>query len=439
LPEADQELLEAASVAGGTFAVAAVAAGIAPAPETLEARYTALARHGWFIRASGTETWPDGTVTACYQFVHALYHEVVYARVSAGHRVRLHQQVGTCKEAGYGAQARQIAAELAVHFARGRDAWRAVKYLQYAGENALRRSAYMVGGICLFLGELTAARTCLEQGMALYEPQRHQAYAVLHGVDLGVVCLCHAAFTLWLLGYPNQALQRSHATLALAQALGHPYSLAFGLTWVTMLHQARGEEAATQERAETLITLCTEQVVPYWLAGGRVLQGWVLAERGQAEAGIAQMCQGLAAWQVTGAEIILPYHLSLLAETHGRRDQAAEGLSVLTKALSLAERHEERWWEAELHRLTGDLCLKQAVPDVSQAEACFQQALAVAHRQQAKSLELRAAISLSRLWQHQGNRAAAYDLLAPVYGWFTEGFDTADLQEAKALLEDLEI
>jgi predicted ATPase len=142
LPEADQALLEAASVAGHTFSVAAVAAGVAQAPETLETRYTALACHGRFIRASGTETWPDGTATACYQFIHALYHEVVYARVSAGHRMRLHQQIGIRKEAGYGAQARQIAAELAVHFARGRDAWRAVHYLHYAGENALRRSAY---------------------------------------------------------------------------------------------------------------------------------------------------------------------------------------------------------------------------------------------------------------------------------------------------------
>jgi predicted ATPase len=128
-----------------------------------------------------------------------------------------------------------------------------------------------------------------------------------------------------------------------------------------------------------------------------------------------------------------------LAETYGRNDQVAEGLSVLTEALSLAQQHAERWWEAELHRLRGDLCLKQAIPDVSQAEACFQQALAVARRQQARSLELRAAISLSRLWQHQGQAAAACDLLAPVYGRFTEGFDTADLQEARVLLDDLEI
>jgi predicted ATPase len=119
-----------------------VAAGVAEAPETLEARCTALARQGRFIRASGTETWPDGTVTASYQFLHALYHEVVYARVSAGHRVRLHQQIGGRKEAGYGEQARQIAAELAVHFAQGGNAWRAVKYLHYAGENAVQRSAY---------------------------------------------------------------------------------------------------------------------------------------------------------------------------------------------------------------------------------------------------------------------------------------------------------
>jgi class 3 adenylate cyclase/predicted ATPase len=296
-----------------------------------------------------------------------------------------------------------------------------------------------VGVICLFLGELTVARTYLEQGIGLYDAQRHQDYVRMYGVDPGVLCLCHAAFTLWLLGYPDQALQRSHATLAFAQKLGHPYSQGFGLTWVTMLHQVHGEEAATQEQAETLLALSTEQLEPYLLAGGgRILQGWVLAARGQVEDGIAQMGQGLAAWQATGAELLLPYHLSLLAETHGRTGQAEEGFSVLTKALSLVERHEERWWEAEIHRLRGELYLKQATPDMPQAEACFQQALTVARRQQAKSLELRAAMSLSRLWQQQGKRDAAHELLAPLYSWFTEGFDTADLQEATTLLAELE-
>ena len=152
LSAADQALLEAASVAGSTFAVAAVVAGVAQASETIEARYTALARQGQFILASGTETWPDGTVTACYQFMHALYHEVVYARVSAGHRVRLHQQIGVRKEVAYGEQASQIAAELAVHFARGHDAGRAVHYLHHAGENVCgavpirKRSSISPGG-----------------------------------------------------------------------------------------------------------------------------------------------------------------------------------------------------------------------------------------------------------------------------------------------------
>jgi len=170
LSDEDQALLEAASVAGSTFAVAAVAAGVAQAPETLEAHYTALARQGRFIRASGTETWPDGTVTACYQFLHALYHEVVYARVSAGYRMRLHQQIGARKEVGYGAQVGQIAAELAVHFARGRDAWRAVHYLHAAGENALRRSAYQEAVVwfeqaLVALQHLPESRDTLEQAV----------------------------------------------------------------------------------------------------------------------------------------------------------------------------------------------------------------------------------------------------------------------------------
>jgi predicted ATPase len=282
---------------------------------------------------------------------------------------------------------------------------------------------------------LTLARLQLEQGFALYARQPQGSLAVLYGQDPGVGCLRYLARILWLLGYPDQALQRSHETLALARELGHPYSLAFGLLWVTMLHQVRGEGAATQERAETLITLCTEQGEPYWLAGGRVLQGWGLAARGQVEEGIAQMGQGLAAWQATGAEIILPYHMSLLAEMHGSIGRAEEGLSVLTEALSLAERHEEHWWDGELHRLKGELLVH--APDQREAEACFHHALDVARRQEAKSLELRAAMSLARLSRRLGRPGAARGLLAEIYGWFTEGFQTPDLRAAGELLENL--
>jgi predicted ATPase len=143
----------------------------------------------------------------------------------------------------------------------------------------------------------------------------------------------------------------------------------------------------------------------------------------------------MAAWQATGAEVDRPYFLALLAEAYGTADQTGEALSMLAEALALVHRSGDRYWETELHRLKGEMLLIQAIPDKAQAESCFQQALAIARRQEAKALELRAAMSLSRLWQQQGKCAEAHALLAPIYGWFSEGFDTADLQEAKALLD----
>jgi len=166
-------------------------------------------------------------------------------------------------------------------------------------------------------------------------------------------------------------------------------------------------------------------------------RGWAWAEQGQIEEGIEQIRQGLAAYQATGAEVAVPYFLARLAEAYGKVGQVGEGLALLDEALTVVDKTGERWWEAELHRLKGELLLWQAVPDEHQAEACFQQALSVARRQEAKALELRAAMSLSRLWQQQAKCKEAHDLLAPIYGWFTEGFDTADLQEAKALLKEL--
>jgi predicted ATPase len=183
--------------------------------------------------------------------------------------------------------------------------------------------------------------------------------------------------------------------------------------------------------------LAAEQGFAYWATQGTILQGWALATQGHKEAGIAQMRQGLADRQATGTELARPYFLGLLAEAYGQAGQVGEGLAVLAEALTAVDHTGERLYEAELQRLTGAFLLKQAVADEPQAEACFHQALAVARHQQAKSLELRATVSLSRLWQCQGQCHAARMLLAPIYGWFTEGFDTPDLQEAKALLEEL--
>jgi predicted ATPase len=204
-----------------------------------------------------------------------------------------------------------------------------------------------------------------------------------------------------------------------------------------MLCQLCRDVQAAQERATAAIALCTEQGFALYLARGTILQGWAIAEQGQGAAGLAQMRQGLVAYQATGAEVFRPYYLAFLAEVYGKVGQTGEGLTLLGEAIAAVHKTGERFCEAELYRLQGELLLVRSAENHGKAEACFQQALVVARRQQAKSWELRAATSLSRLWQRKGKRAAAYDLLAPVYGWFTEGFDTADLQEAKALLEAL--
>jgi predicted ATPase len=204
-----------------------------------------------------------------------------------------------------------------------------------------------------------------------------------------------------------------------------------------MLYQCRRDVVATHAHAEALMALAHEQGFVLRFEQGRILRGWALAMQGDVGEGVAQIRQGLAAHQGIGPRLGQPYRLSLLAEAYGQAGQPEAGLRVLAEALMLVGTTEERLWEPELYRLKGTLLLQLPVPGVPQAEACFQQALDVACGQQARSLELRAAMSLSRLWQQQGKRHAAHDLLAPIYAWFTEGFDTPDLQEAQALLGEL--
>jgi predicted ATPase len=300
----------------------------------------------------------------------------------------------------------------------------------------LLRGHRRMGSSLFSLGALVAARAHLEQAIALHDPQRPPAA----GVRPSARNL--AAVVLWLLGYPEQARERSREGLTLARDLANPVTLAGTLFWAAWLHQCRREEPLTQERAEACMTLATEHGFATRAALGTILRGGALAAQGHGEEGIAQMRQGLAAYRATDSVVGCPYYLSLLAEAYGRVGRAAEARPVLAEALTLVEETEERYWEAELYRLQGELLLKmgdskQEGGKGGETEECFQKALDVARRQQAKSLELRAAMSLSRLWQRQGKRAAARELLAPVYHWFTEGFDTADLQDAKMLLEAL--
>ena len=294
-----------------------------------------------------------------------------------------------------------------------------------------------LGDTLLCRGELTGALEHLEQSVALYDLQQHHSLAFVYGQDPAVAALSHAVRAQWMAGYPDQALRRCREKLLpLAQELSHPHSLAFALGFATVLHHLRREMQATREMAEATIALSTKHGFPHWLAQGIVYRGWALAEQGQREEGIAQMRQGLAAWRAAGAELGRPYYLALLAGAHGEEGQAEAGLAVLAEALATVKETGECNYEAELYRLRGELLLMMGAAE-SEIEACFRQAIEVARQQDAKSWELRATMSLCRLWQKQGKGEESRQVLADIYGWFSEGFDTPDLKEAKALLDEL--
>jgi DNA-binding winged helix-turn-helix (wHTH) protein/predicted ATPase len=548
LPSEAQRVLDVASVAGVEFVAAAVAAGLEADAATVEEHCETLVGQQ-LLRPLGVTTWPNGTVATRYAFVHALYQQVVYQGLGAGRRVRLHQRLGECLETAYGSQVREVAAELAEHFVRGRDRQRAVRYVHQAAENAAQRQAHreaivylrqalellkvmaetpqllqqelaiqlalgpalMVtrgfadpevtdtyararqlceqlddtqqlfpvlvglwrsahvqaqlqtaralgeqllnlaraqGDLALLVeahgplgqtlcmqGEPLLARQHLHRVVTLYEPHRHSALVFHVGYDPGIYARAMEGWVLWLLGYPEQALQRSQDALGLAREQSHPFTLSITLATVALLQQMRRDGEALLEPMQASMVLATEHEFPYLRAVGIVLQGWALTRVGQVVEGMVQMREGLAELRAMGSEVLRPYLLALLAEVYGSSGQLEAGLGVLEEALVTAENHAERFNEADLHRLKGDLLLRQCGAAGCEAEACFQRALDIARHQQAKSLELRAATSLAQLWQQQGKRANARQLLAEVYGWFTEGFGTADLQEAKALLD----
>jgi class 3 adenylate cyclase/predicted ATPase len=310
---------------------------------------------------------------------------------------------------------------------------------QQSQDSAMLVAAYRALGSTLYnLGRVAEAHTHFTQGIACYDPQQHRTSAFLYGEDAGVMCQSFAARTLCFLGYPEQGLARNAKAVTLAQQSAHPFSLSYALGHAAIVHQFRRELHAVQECAEAVISLAIEQGFPHWRAQGAILRGWTLAQQGQAQAGIEQIHQGLSAFRATGAETFRSYFLALLAEAHGTMGQPEAGLTVLTEALTFAETTGERWYESEIYRLKGELLLQQNSDNEAEAEHCFHRALEIAQSQQAKSFELRTATSLARLWQQQDKRKEAYDLLATVYGWFTEGFDTADLQDAKALIDELE-
>jgi predicted ATPase len=528
-----------------------VAAEVNCGIEEVEVCCDALTRHGQCIRPSGAADWPDKTISARYRFRHALYQEVLYERVAASRRARWHRHVGDRLETGYGVQAREIAAELAMHFVRGRDVPRAVHYLQVAGEQAVQRSAYpdaiahlrhglelladlpdraerlqqelalqttlgtalmvtqgyrsqevervydhartlgqqlddpaqlfpvlyglyelyeyrgafqtsrQVGEDLLrtahrqhhatlllgahealactgfHLGTFAQALEHTEQGFRLYDRQLHREVVSLYGRDVGVACRYWTALALWFQGHVDQAWATNTEALDLARELAHPYTVSMTLIRAAFLGQFCRKPHVTRQWAEAAIALAAEHGFLTHAAIGTILQGWTLVMQGQESQGSLQIRQGLDAYQASGAEMDRPYFLALLAESDYLAGEAETGLAALDEAFGALRSGRDFFYEAELYRLQGTLLGALSTDPGRKAEACYQQALDVARRQQAKSLELRAATSLSKWWQQQNKRQEALDLLVPVYNGFTAGHDTADLIDAKALLDDL--
>jgi predicted ATPase len=251
---------------------------------------------------------------------------------------------------------------------------------QQAQDATMLTAAHRALGSTLFyLGAAASAQTHFAQGRALYDPRQHRTFAFLHGEDAGVTCRSYAAWTLWSLGYPDQARTRNDEAMTLAQQAAHPFSLGFALSMAAMFHQFRREMHTAQERAEAVISLTQEQGFQYWRAHRSVHRGWALSQQGQGKEGIEQIHQGLSALRATGGEINRSYFLALLAEAHGAMEQPETGLRVLIEALMHADKTGERWCEAELHRLKGELLLQQNSDNQAEAEDCFQQAIAITH------------------------------------------------------------
>jgi predicted ATPase len=553
LEPADHRLLVAAGVQGYEFDAAVVAQALRRDAAEVEERLEVLDRVHALVRRLREHTFPDGTLTVRYGFVHLLYQNAFYAALQPTRRVALSAAVAEALLGHHRGQGSAVAAELALLFKSARDFGRAADHFLIAARNAAEVYAHqeavelarrglellrqtpdtperdrrelrlqltlgmqlqvtqgfaaaaaeptytrgrelchrlqdneelfaVLWGLWLYhkarselrqartladqlfaqagrladtalilqshqalavtalcLGEPAATRGHMEQGIALYDPRRHVGHTFLYGQDPGVACLAFGAVALWLLGYPDQAVERSDEALARAKELGQPSTLALALHFAAMLHQFRREWPAVQATAEAATMIATEHGFSFWLAGGLAMRGWTLAEQGARPDGISQLRQGLDAWEATGSETYRTYYLALLAETLGQAGQIEESLGVLAKAQALAERTGERFHEAELQRLQGEFLLRREGIEGAgpEAEAGFQRALAVARAQQAKSFELRAGMSLARLYRRQGRSAEARPLLAEVYARFTEGFETRDLQDAKALVHEL--
>jgi DNA-binding winged helix-turn-helix (wHTH) protein/tetratricopeptide (TPR) repeat protein len=553
LDERDQRTLEAASVAGYEFPVIAVSAALEEDAGGIESRCEELSRRHQFIKESGAQVLPSGQASGRFAFVHAVYRQVLYNRLSTSRRMLLHRRVALRGEEAYGPRVIEIAAELAMHFEQAGDHERAVRYLQQAAVNAMHRSAYReaiavsrrglallgtlpdseertrqelrlqialgvpliategyaapeVGSVYVRAHELcnrlgttpeisqvfwglwtfqimkgdlaTALDTATEllqrperisypgvatrghwamevtsthQGnfrlalehfdkmLSLYDPEQDDVGPFIEALNPGVAVRCFAGWCHWFVGEPDRAVVRLQEAVTLARRLSEPHGLAHALLFAAVLHQLRGERPMAQHYAEAALDLAAEHGLLLYSAMGQIVRGWALIGSDSDQRAADEVRQGLATWQSTGATLMLPQFMTLLAEAippASHNNDEDPGLGLLDDALALVQATGERMYEAEVCRLRGERLLRGA-PDeagLRAAEACFTQALAIARRQDALSLELRAAMSLARL-RGRTRDELARDVILPVYQRFTEGFDTPDLLDARQLLD----
>jgi predicted ATPase len=295
----------------------------------------------------------------------------------------------------------------------------------------------IMGSSLLVTGDIAEGRGHLDQAIALYDPAEHRPLAARFGQDNAVTTLGYRSWALWLLGYPEAALRDADEALRIAREIGQAATLMQALWNASIPYTLCGNRAAAAAKAQELVVLSEEKGTLFWNAYGMTKQGCVLALTGRASDATKTLISGITAVRTTGATLLLPFYLPHLARAHAELGQFEAAWRCIREAMTAAETTKETWCEAEIHRRAGEIALMSPSPDAAKAQADFERAIAIAHEQKAKSWELRAATSLARFWRDHGKRQQARDLLAPMYGWFTEGFDTSDLKEAKALLDEL--
>ena len=317
----------------------------------------------------------------------------------------------------------------------------AAQFLALA-EKRKATAALMIGhrlmGVSLICtGNIVEGRSHYSQALALYDPTEHRLLATRFGQDVAVATLAQRSLALWMLGYPTAALADAEQAMSNARQIGETASLMYAVFWAISVHIVRGNYAKGSALVDELMSVADDAGAVQWSANGMMMRGWISALADQPLAPVQAITSAIMSWRSTGATYWVPLLLVYLARAYAELGHFDEAWGSIREATTTVETTKERWFEAEIYRVAGEVALKSPNQDTTKTEPYFERALSVARQQQAKSWELRAAMSMARLWRDQGKRDQARELLAPVYGWFTEGFDTRDLKEARALLDQL--